>query len=167
MLHDNQKPPLILCCQDFQYALYKEVNTYDNLYVDHISGNPSDKDDSLLHKEAWNLVESYFNKKRHEKLKDFKELHGTGKATSDPEVIMKSAIQGKVDSLFIENGEDIYGSYDSSKMKIEIEEERNPSNISLMNLMAMEVFKLGGDVYLTEKEYVPDDSSKMNAVLRF
>lgn len=167
MLNENQKPPLVLCCQDFQYALYKEVNTYNNLFAEYISGNPSDKDDVLLHEEAWNLVKTYFNRKREEKLKDFKELHGTGRATSDPELIMKSAVQGKVDSLFIENGEDIFGNYNSSKMKIELEEERNPSNISLMNLMAMKVFKLGGDVYLTEKEDIPDDSSKMNAVLRF
>ncbi|PHR49283.1 MAG: hypothetical protein COA32_03660 [Fluviicola sp.] len=167
MLHGDQNPPLILCCQDFQYALYKEVNTYKSLYEEHISGNSSDKDDALLHEEAWNLVEPYFNQKRKEKMEDFKELHGSGKATSDPEKIMKSAVQGKVDSLFIENGEDIYGNYDSSKMKIEIKEERNPSNISLMNLVAMKVFKLGGDVYLTEKEDIPDGSSKMNAVLRF
>jgi len=124
-------------------------------------------DDSLLHEKAWNLVEPYFDKKRKEKLEDFKELHGTGKATSDPEVIMKSAVQGKVDSLFIENGEDLFGKYDSSKMEVEIEEEPKTSNTSLMNLMAMKVFELGGDVYLTEKEDLPDDSSKMNAVMRF
>ena len=167
MLHDNQKPPLILCCQDFQYATYKEVNTYENLHNDYISANPSDMDDVLLHEKAWNIIEPYFNKNRKEKLKDFKELHGTGRATSDPEVIMKSAIQGKVDALFIENGEDIFGNYDRSKMKIEIENERKASNTSLMNQMAMKVFELGGDVYLTEKEDLPDDSAKMNAVLRF
>ena len=81
MLHDNQNPPLILCCQDFQYALYQEVNSYENLYEDHISENPSDMDNALLHEKAWNIVEPYFNKKRIEKLEDFKELHGTGKAT--------------------------------------------------------------------------------------
>jgi hypothetical protein len=143
------------------------VNTYDNLHNDYISANPSDMDDVLLHEKAWNIIEPYFNKKRKEKLKDFKELHGTGRATSDPEVIMKSAIQGKVDALFIENGEDIFGNYDRSKMKIEIESERKASNTSLMNQMAMKVFELGGDVYLTEKEDLPDDSAKMNAVLRF
>ena len=52
-------------------------------------------------------------------------------------------------------------------MEIEIENTRKASNTSLMNRMAMKVFELGGDVYLTEKEDLPDNSSKMNAVLRF
>ena len=44
MLHDSQKPPLILCCLDYYFPIYKEVNTYQNLFPDHVSGNPADMD---------------------------------------------------------------------------------------------------------------------------
>lgn len=167
MLHDNQNPPLLLCCQNEQFALYQEVSNYENLYSDNVSMNPEDLNKDELHKKAWNTIEPYFTEKHEEKMKDFKEYHGTGKATSNIREIMQSAVQGKVDSLFIEKGEDIYGKYDISKMEIEVEEERNPDNASLMNMLAKKVFELGGDVYIAEKEEIPDESASMNALLRF
>lgn len=167
IIHENQTPPLLLCCQDEQFALYKEVSNCENLYEKNISMNPEDLNKEELHEKAWNIIETYFIENREEKMKDFKQYHGTGKATSDLREIMKSAVQGKVDSLFIKEGEDLYGKYDLSKMEIEVEEERNPDNASLMNVLANKVFELGGDVYITEKEETPDESSKMNALLRF
>ncbi|MDX1653474.1 MAG: hypothetical protein R3277_13330 [Brumimicrobium sp.] len=167
MLHDDQNPPMVVCCQDEQFALYKDVNNYKNLFDKNLSMNPADLSDEQLHERTWSLIKSYFEEQRTEKMKNFAQFHGTGKATSDPRVIMRSAVQGKVDALFIARDSEIYGNYDPKKMEIEIEDERKASNTSLMNVIAMKVFELGGEVYLTDKEEMPDDSSEMNALMRF
>jgi hypothetical protein len=66
-----RKPPLVLCCLDYYYPIYKEVNTYQNLFPEHVSGNPSDMDDLLLHERAWELVKPYFSPKPKNKVGSF------------------------------------------------------------------------------------------------
>ncbi|MFD0933533.1 hypothetical protein ACFQ0R_13085 [Psychroflexus salinarum] len=168
MLHDDQKPPLVVACQDFQFPVYKEVNTYQNLHDEHISGNPEDKDINQLHEEAWNLLEPYFSKDREEKLNLYSEYIGTGKATADVNMIIKSAIEGRIDSLFVQNGAEIFGEYDNNSQVVNIQDELTENNISLLNLIAIKVFEKGGTIYIMEEENMPDENhKKVNALYRY
>src|SRR5690606_32509968 len=40
VLNDGRTLPLVVACLDFHFPIYKEANTYQNLYPNHISGNP-------------------------------------------------------------------------------------------------------------------------------
>ncbi|WP_235923500.1 baeRF7 domain-containing protein [Psychroflexus aurantiacus] len=168
MLHEDQNPPLVVCCQDFQFPVYKEVNSYNNLYEEHVSGNPEDKNIHQLHDEAWDLLQPYFNKTREEKLKLYNEYIGTGKASADVNMIIKAAIEGKIDTLFVQNGAELFGEYDSSTQKANVQKELTDSNVSLLNLIAIKVFEKGGSIYILEKEEMPDENHKtVNAVYRY
>ena len=167
MLHDSQKPPLVLCCLDYYYPMYKEVNTYQNLFPEHVSGNPSDMDDLLLHERAWELVKPYFSQSRKIKSDLFLQGYSSGKSSSDLKEIIQASMTGKVDTLFLENRSDIFGTYNTSTEDLRVDSEHKIPNISLMNLLAVKVFDQGGSVYLMEKENMPDDSSKINALFRY
>ncbi|HMR38952.1 MAG TPA: hypothetical protein PKA90_00840 [Ignavibacteria bacterium] len=167
ILHDNQKPPLLLCCLDYYFPMYKEVNTYQNLYPEHISGNPSDMDDLLLHERAWELVKRYFNQNRKIKSDLFLQGYNSGKSSSELKEIIPAALSGKVDTLFLENRSDIFGIYNTSTLDLRLDPGHKIPNISLMNFLAVKVFEQGGSVYLMEKENMPDDSSKVNAFFRY
>ncbi|MCB0727453.1 MAG: hypothetical protein KDD00_08310 [Ignavibacteriae bacterium] len=167
MLHDSQKPPLVLCCLDYYYPIYKEVNTYQNLFPDHVSGNPSDMDELLLHEKAWELVKPYFSQNRKIKSDLFLQGYNSGKSSSDLKDIIPAALQGRIDTVFLENRSDIFGIYNSSTQELRIDSEHKIPNISLMNLLAIKVFDQGGSVFLMEKENMPDDSSKVNALFRY
>jgi hypothetical protein len=167
ILHDDQNPPLIICSLDFYFPIYKEVNTYQNLFPQYISGNPTDKDIILLHEEAWELIKPYFDKIRLEKLDKFSALIGTGKTSSDINELFAAAFEGKVDALFLENRADIYGTYNPSTQKVTVEDVHNYPNVSLMNLLAMKVMENGGIVYLIEKDDMPVKSSKINGLFRY
>ncbi|MEX2485088.1 MAG: hypothetical protein WED10_11025 [Brumimicrobium sp.] len=167
MLHDNQKPPLVVCCLDTHFAQYKEVNTYDNLFPKNISGNPADKDIQLLHEESWQLLEPYFSKLREDKKEEFHKLLGSGKASSDIGDIISASLNGKVDTLFIENRADVFGTFDPNKQDIKVEEVRKVSNVSLLNISALNTFKKDGNVFLMESENMPDNTSKVNAVYKY
>ena len=167
ILHDDQKPPLVVCCLDYHFPIYQEVNSYQNLFLQHISGNPADKDVFLLHEEAWELLQPYFSKTRQEKLDQFSKFIGTGRTSSDINEILPAALEGNVDTLFLENRADIFGIYNPSTQEINIQDTHQIPNVSLMNLVAMKVLIKGGTVYLFEKEDKPDVSTKISALFRY
>ena len=170
ILNDGQTLPLVVACLDFHFPIYKEANTYQNLFPDHISGNPADEDIISLHEKALGVLNEYFSSTRKEKEDQFLQLHGTGKASSDMREVLLATVNGnggKVDTLFIENRADIFGVFDPENMNVDIQDFHKPSNTSLLNLAAVNVFEQGGKVYLVEKEEMPDSSSKVNALYRY
>jgi hypothetical protein len=167
LLHKDQKPPLVVCCLDYHFSIYQEVNTYQHLFSQHVSGNPADKDLRLLHKETWEIVHPYFSRNLQEKIDQFLQFLGTEKASSNIKEILPAAIQGKVDTLFLEENVEIFGIYNALTQETQIQEEFKEPNISLVNLVAMKVFEQGGVVYLMKKEDMPDGLSKINALYSY
>jgi hypothetical protein len=167
ILHNDQTPPLVVSCLDYHFPIYKEANSYKNLYPQHISGNPSDMDSLELHERAWDLLKSHFSQKRQEKKALFHELSKSGKTSTDLNEILTAAQQGKVDTLFIEKNGDILGQYNYETGLLTAENNTNSTGIPLLNFAAVKVFEQGGKVFLESKEDLPDSTSKINAVYRY
>lgn len=167
LLHDDQTTPLVVACIDYHFPIYKEANSFKNLYPQHISGNPADMDSIELHERAWDLLKSHFSRKRQDKKAQFHELQKSGKTSSNLAEILPATLLGKVDTLFLEKNEDILGTFDPETGETKILNGENSSGISLLNLAAIKVFEQGGKVFLEEKETLPDSSSKINALFRY
>ena len=166
ILHD-EKVPLVVACQDYLFPIYQEANGYKNLYEKCIPGNPSDyKNMFELHEKAVEQLNPFFNKEREEKLTKFNELPRDKTSTKISEII-PSVYEGKVDTLFLENREDIFGTFDEEKMSVEVHNEKRDDSVSLMNLAAKKVIEQGGSVFLVESAFMPKKESKMNALLRY
>lgn len=164
---NNEKVPLVVACQDYLFPIYREANTYKYLFEESIPGNPSDYPNMFaLHGAAVNLLEPYFDKDRDKKMNEFKELN-PGRTSVQVTDILPAVYEGKVDTLFLENREEIWGRYDEKLRKVIIDEEQNTQNTSLMNLAAKKTIQEGGSVFLIEEAFMPDKSSKMNAVFRY
>ena len=97
----------------------------------------------------------------------FLQFLGTEKASSNIKEILPAAIQGKVDTLFLEENVEIFGIYNALTQETQIKEEFKEPNVSLMNLVAIKVFEQGGVVYLMKKEDMPDGLSKINALYSY
>ncbi len=166
-LHDDQTPPFVLACLDYYFPIYKEANSYKNLFPRHVSGNPADMDAMELHERAWALLKSHFNRKRQDKKALFQELSKSGKTSTDLNEILTATQLGKVDTLFIEKNGDITGQYNFETGLLTTENKTNSTGIPLLNFAAIKVFEQGGKVFLEEKKDLPDSSSKINAVYRF
>lgn len=166
MLHDED-PPMVFAGQDYLFPIYKTANTYQHLYPKHLSGNPAHKDVLQLHEEAWELLQEHFDRKRREKQDAFRQHQGTGRTESDIRNIIPAALEGKIDTLFLQNHSDIWGIYNPSNGKVDVQEVYHAPNVSLLNLAAIQVFLQGGSVYLLESEDMPDNTSKVNALFRY
>lgn len=167
VLHDYQEPPLVLCCLDYMYPIFREACTHKNLINSYISSNPSDLDTRSLQERAWELLDPFFEQEFHNRKERYLMGIGKGKASSNIREIIPAAVSGRVDTLFLERNTDIFGIYDISNGGIGIQEEQTLSNVSLVNLAAKKVFEQGGKVYLLEKHEMPDGTSDINALFRY
>lgn len=164
----DEKTPLIIASQDYLFDIYKEVNTYSNLYDKNINTNLKVTNILDLHELAWEKISPIFDQKRKDKIARFLEVQGTGKTAIGIERILPKAFQGKIDTLFCENLADIFGSYKLENDTVSVTEtEENDTTISLMNLAAIKTFLTGGNVYLLDKETMPNQHSKINALYRY
>ncbi|MDT0685665.1 hypothetical protein [Autumnicola psychrophila] len=162
----DENVPLVVACQDYLFPIYKEANSYKNLFDQVVPGNPSDTDMFGLHEKALNVMEPHLEKKKRTKLESFGELT-PDKTSSTISDIIPAAFEGKVDTLFLENRSEIWGTYDEQNRKVEVNEEQSSNNTSLMNLAAAKVIETGGSVFLIESAFMPEKEAKLNAIFRY
>lgn len=166
ILHE-EKVPLVVACQDYLFPIYQEASSYKYLYEKCVPGNPSDYRNMLdLHAKALEQLEPYFNKEKDEKVKQFNEQSVEKSAVQITDII-PAIYEGKVDTLFLQSREDIFGTFDEENMKVEIHDKKTPDNTSLMNWAAKKVIEQKGSVFLIEAPFMPHKDSKMNALLRY
>jgi hypothetical protein len=164
----EENMPLLIAAQDFIFDIYKEVNTYSNLKEDNLTTDFSNTDVFDVHEQAWEMMEPVFDQKRKDKIAQFLDLQGTGKTAIGIDKILTAALDGKVDTLFCENKADIFGNYVEKDNTITVtQSEENDNTISLMNLAAIKTFLNGGEVYLLDKEDMPNPNSRVNALYRY
>lgn len=163
----NENAPLIVACEDSLFPIYQEANTYKHIYSECVPGNPNDNRNILeLHAKALDQLRPHLEKEREEKMAAFKE-EVPEKTLTGVTDILPSIYEGKVDTLFLENREDIFGTFNEDNMKVKIENRQSANNTSLMNLAAKKVIEQGGSVYLIEPAFMPEKDSKMSALLRY
>jgi hypothetical protein len=111
-------------------------------------------------------LEPHFRKEREEKMTQFNDLNPSRTSASVSDII-PAIYEGKVDTLFLQNREDIWGDYNEKMASVDVHEEKRNGSLSLMNLAAVKVIEQKGKVYLIEEEFMPNKKSKMNAVYRY
>ncbi|GGW50785.1 baeRF7 domain-containing protein [Arenibacter certesii] len=163
----NETAPMVVVAQEVMFPIYKQENTYKYLIDDYIDQKASQVDKVLLQEMAWEKVASIFDRERKDKLALYKEQQGTGRTSSGMVEVLQNAIDGRVDTLFVENRADILGTYDPDKKQVQIHDEETSSSISLLNKAAIKTFLNGGTVYLLEKEEMPNPNSRVNALYRY
>ena len=163
----DKRAPLILACVDWLYPVYKEVNTYPQLHPEFLSGDPEYKNQNLLHKEALGLVRDLQTKKTEQIANRYTDLMHTARTSHQISEIVPAAVHGKVDTLFLRKGEDVFGTYNEAKDCVILDSEKTSDNLSLPNLAAMNTFLKGGNVYTMDTEDMPFKKRPLNALFRY
>ena len=164
---EKKNAPLILACTDWLYPVYKEVNSYPNLYSKHLSGDPEYMPKSKLKDKAWSLLSDYYSARKREKLNFYNEISHTPKASHQISDIIPAATQGRIDTLFIEKGARIYGTYSSKNNCVILDSQKDKLNVSLVNLAATQTLLQGGHIFVLNQEDMPFKKRPMNAIFRF
>lgn len=164
----EESMPMIIAAQDPVFDIYKEVNTYQHFMEENITADFSNTDIFEIHELAWEKMESVFDQQRKDTMEQFLAEQGKGKTSTGIAEILPAAVSGKIEALFCENKEDIFGEYKEENGAIKVvQREEGNNTVSLMNMAAIKTFLNGGAVYLLEKEEMPNPNSRVNALFRF
>jgi len=159
--------PLILACDEQQYAIYKDISGYNNLSKNHIPLNPKEIDPLDLHHEATIYLQEEFGQTKTQKINSFRQYSATDKTLTEIEDIVPAAVNGQIDTLFIQPGKETFGLFDKENNTIIIDREKQTQNASLYNLAAVNTVLNNGKVYLLPQDKMPLHKTNANALLRY
>jgi hypothetical protein len=158
--------PLVLACVDYLAPIYREANTYASLSEDHVGGSPDRVKDDDLRAAAWAFVKPGMDAEREEALGRYRALAGTGRTTSDPAEAALAASSGKVDTVFVTVGMQVWGHIDAEAYKVETRDQPGEDDYDLLDAVAAHTLANRGTVYAVEPSAAPEPSG-VAAVFRY
>ena len=140
--------PLILIAQPRLLGRLRQELRYGNIPEKDVQRNPASMDDSELHAEAWAIASPLLREPRDELRKRCKAwIEGADiAASSDLDDLIRSADEGRVETLLLSRETNVWGRYDERNRKISISHENAADNEDLLNLLAVKTLMQGGDV---------------------
>ncbi len=162
----NERVPLVLAGVDSLLPIYREASSYPHLFPEGVTGNPEALSPEELGRAAWGLVEPHFLRAFDEAADKYRKMVGTGLASHELEQIVPAALQGRVESLIVAVGLQVWGSHDPETNNPTFFEERAPGAWDLLDYAAIHTLMQGGAVFSVAPAAVPDGPPAA-AVLRY
>ncbi len=154
----NEQSPLLLAGLEYVPFMYREANSYPYLVEQAIVGNPDDMAPEEIREKAWFILKSYFGEAREEAAAKYGQLKGTGRTSSDLKEIVIAAYHGRIESLFVSNGEEQWGVFDPQSNSAEFHPEHEPGDEDLLDTAAIHTLLKDGAVFPVGRKNMPDDS---------
>jgi hypothetical protein len=159
--------PLIIACVDELLPLYKKANTYSQLIPQHLSGDPQFRDKKQLQHEALKLIHQRNDITKNQYRDQYKNKMHTTKTSHQVSEIIPAATAGKIDTLFLKKGAEVFGTYNKKTSCVILDADKTKSNRCLINMAAAETYLQGGRVLGMEAEAMPEHHRPLNALFRY
>ena len=140
--------PLVLVALPRTLGYLGQHLGYRHIVPEHVSADPAPLSDAELHAKTWAVAEPVLTHER-EELRNRLRAHVEGDmpdVTRNLEGIIKATEEGRVDTVFVSAGEQVWGVYDPSHRVIRIDHAASADNEDLLNLAALRTLAQGGDV---------------------
>jgi len=158
--------PLVLAGVEYYFPLFREVSKYPRLLDEGISGSAEQMRPEKLHHEAWRLARPIINQTRDAEIQNYGNLSGTGKTAATLDRILPAAHHGRIQTLFLDEDQHVWGSYDVAREEVMPEREATADNEDLLDLAAVQTVLTSGTVYLLDQARMPERAT-VAAVLRY
>jgi len=164
----DQHAPLVVACVEYLRPIFREANSYPGLLDEGIDGSPDRVDARSLRDRAWEIVEPIFHAEIDAARERFGDLSATDRIAVGVGDTVPAACFGRVDTLFVQRGSHVWGSFDADSNALDVhgEEPREPTDIDLLDLAARGTMLNGGTVYALDAAEMPG-SKPVAAVLRY
>lgn len=162
----GQTAPLILACVDYLAPLYREVNTYPHLLAEFVEGNPDYLTAAQLLDRARPVVRNHGDRARQTAMQAFVERKNGRTASWDVREIVPAAVQGRVDTLFVDVKASVWGAYRQDDATVTVHEEAAADDMDLLDLAVRETLQNRGVVYPVADEERPAEAP-LSAVFRY
>jgi hypothetical protein len=158
--------PLVLVGVDYLLPIFKERCSYPRLIEDSVLGNPDGFSDHELHHKTWAVMKPYFAQARARAVAQFSELAGTGLASGQLDGVVLSAIDGRVDTLFVDAHQQVWAVVRPDQRKVTVQSRATSDTEDVLDRAAVETFRHGGTVYVSEPDQIPG-GNPLAAIYRY
>jgi hypothetical protein len=163
-LLEEERAPLVLAGVKRIRTAYRHLSKYGSTLERGIDGDPDERSETELQREAWELVSPIFQGGRQQSAERYRELKGTGRASADLRQVLRAACQGRVESIFVPADEQRWGRFHPEPCEIEPCAESLGED--LLDRAALEVLVRRGVVYAVPRAEMPGPGA-VNAVYRY
>lgn len=162
----GETSPMVLVGLDHLVGAYREVDAYPHTTETAVIRNPDSLSAAKLHELAWPIVEQRLREARGAVVEVFRELHGTGRVSSNPEKVREAAAHGRVETLFVKADpwcwERVKG---SEPAVVQLGAHDEYCECEGIDATAVDTLNGGGLIYAMSQAVVPD--SDVAAVFRY
>ena len=152
--------PLILAGVDYELALFHKLSEYPLLAAGGVSGSPDGIKGHELLSRALEVLKAY-NHNRDERVLAIHHRAPAHRVSTDPAAIAAAAAAGRVLYLFADKDAKRLGCFNEATSGIEPSE-----SVNLINWMAIETYKHGGDVFQLPHDSMPG-GAELAAYMRY
>jgi hypothetical protein len=155
LLRDEHEP-LVFAGVEYIFSMYREANSYAHLMDAFIQGNAETSGADELGKRAWEIAKVHHEQSFIEAVERYRRTVGTGLASDNIAEIVPGAGHGRVAVLFITKDCERWGNFNPKTGKVALHEKPQKGNEDLLDFAALQTFLNKGDVYIVEKEQMPN-----------
>lgn len=159
--------PLVLAGVDYEQAMFRQLTHYPHVMREGIGGNPEQLRAEDLHERAWAIVEPVFTQARQQAAQRYQEAAGRGRgAASDVAQVVRAALRGQVDTLFVAAGQQRWGTADPQTLQVRVHDQPQPGDEDLLDRAAVHTLLTSGTVFAVPIQEVPG-AGPAAALLRY
>ena len=158
--------PLVLAGVDYLLPIFHAANTYPHLLEEGIPGNPEELIPATLHQRAWSLVEPIFRQAQEAARARYEARSSQGLTTNELKEALLAAQAGRVESVFVPLGVQIWGRFHPETQVLHVHPEPAPGDEDLLDQLAIQTLQNGGVVYAVPKDEVPNQAN-LAAIFRY
>jgi hypothetical protein len=166
-IFDNEGAPLVLAGVDYMLSMYRRNSEYPLVMEEGIIGSPDMLSGEDLREQAWPIVEPYFRQEMDQMFERYQQFVGAGKSSDSVDEIASAAYYGRVESLTLNVGAQVWGrfNYETGRASHH-QEQRKGDDLDLLDFAVIQTLQNGGRVFAASQEDLPTDAP-MIAVFRY
>lgn len=97
--------PVLICTDEANYHEYLKVADHkDTIFQTFLSGSRLEDKDHAIVKDAWEIIKGYVTERNNKRITELEKATGSGNYLSDINDIWRSIKEGKVQTVFVEQG---------------------------------------------------------------
>lgn len=152
MLKDSREP-LVLAGPRYELPIFRYVCDLPQLSVCELYGNFDHSSDQEIFEKAAPVVRDLLQAPLREAATKFARFADSDRALIDVEPLLRAARHGRVETLFLDIRAKLFGSVDRESESVRLRDASDAED--LLDLLAVETLRNGGDVYAVEPNEMP------------
>jgi hypothetical protein len=162
----GEKIPVVVAGVESLPPVYRDIDSSGMVVPESLDSNPDALDIEDLHRRSWDIVAPLFAEGEKKAREKFEELHGTGRAVTDLTAVVAAAVDGRIETLFTLEDEELWGVYDPEKNMVIPTAPDFPGAVDLLDFAAAMTLVNSGRVYVQRPGEMPVEAD-IAAILRY